>query len=368
MTPLQPSGASPADAACGKRAVDGHELAPPRPVRWILAGLAVLLAAALVTAAGLGYVHLPFSAVLRIMAARLFDQPDWIAHYDPVWSVVVTDVRLPRVLSSMLVGAGLALSGVVFQGILLNPLADPYTLGVSAGAAFGAAVALLLNISLLGAFSVPLFAFAGATATLFLVIFLSSDGSGLSSNNLILSGIIVAAILSAGLSLIKYVADEQVSVIIFWLMGSFAARTWTDVGLVAIAAGMGLAVCAYFARDLNLLALGERPATSLGVDFQRTTLILLITASLVAAVCVAVSGIIGFVGLLVPHLMRMLVGPDNRRLLPAALLAGALLLLAADTLTRAVLPQEIPIGVLTALVGGPFFCYVFRQRQKEQHF
>ena len=178
----------------------------------------------------------------------------------------------------------------------------------------------------------------------------------------------MAAILSAGLSFIKYIADEQVSVIIFWLMGSFAARTWSDVGLVAAAVGLGLLVCTYFARDLNLLALGERPAASLGVDFQRVTLILLVTVSLVAAVCVAVSGIIGFVGLLVPHLMRLLVGPDNRCLLPASLLAGALLLLAADTLTRAVLPQEIPVGVLTALIGGPFFCYVFRKRQKEQRF
>jgi iron complex transport system permease protein len=361
MTTEKISGATRMQADGGKTAIDAA-----RPVRWTIAGLAVILAAGTVAAAGLGYIRLPFPAVIQIMAARLFDQPDWIAHYDPVWSVVVMEVRLPRILSSVLVGAGLALAGVIFQGILLNPLADPYTLGVSAGAAFGASVALLLNISLLGAFSVPLFAFAGAVATLFMVIYLSADGGGLSSTNLILSGIIVAAILSAGLSFIKYVADEQVSVIIFWLMGSFAARTWIDVGLVAAAVGLGLAVCIYFARDLNLLALGERPAASLGVDFQRVTLILLVTVSLVAAVCVAISGIIGFVGLLVPHLMRMLVGPDNRRLLPASLLAGALLLLAADTLTRAALPQEIPIGVLTALVGGPFFCYIFRKRQKEQ--
>ncbi len=314
---METSGATKVQAAQGKTAQDTLDFAAPRTARWITAGLAVLLVMALVAAAGLGYIRLPFAAVAKILAARAFDQPAWIAHYEPVWSVVVTDVRLPRILSSVLVGAGLSLCGVVFQGILLNPLADPYTLGVSAGAAFGASVALLLNISLLGAFSVPLFAFLGATATLFLVIWLSSYGNGLSSTNLILSGIIVAAILSAGLSFIKYVADEQVSVIIFWLMGSFAARTWSDVVLVA-------------------------------------------------AVCVAISGIIGFVGLLVPHLMRMLVGADNRGLLPASLLAGALLLLAADTLTRAVLPQEIPIGVLTALVGGPFFCWVFRQRQKEQ--
>jgi iron complex transport system permease protein len=328
-----------------------------------IAGLLLLLAVAVVATAALGYIRLPFPAVLQIMASRLFDQPGWIAQIDPVWTVVVTEVRLPRILTSALVGGGLALAGVVFQGILLNPLADPYTLGVSAGAAFGASIALLLNIGLLGIYSVPLFAFVGAAGTLLLVVFLASGSGGLSSTNLVLSGIIVAAILSAGISFLKYVADEQVGVIIFWLMGSFASRTWVDVAMVGSAVVGSLAVFMVYARDLNLMALGERSAASLGVDFQRVTLVLLITASLVSAVCVAVSGIIGFVGLLVPHMMRMLAGPDNRRLLPVSMLAGAILLLGADTLTRAVLPQEIPIGVLTALVGGPFFCYVFRRRQ-----
>jgi iron complex transport system permease protein len=328
-----------------------------------IAGLLLLLAVAVVATAALGYIRLPFPAVLQIMASRLFDQPAWIAQIDPVWAVVVTEVRLPRILTSALVGGGLALAGVVFQGILLNPLADPYTLGVSAGAAFGASIALLLNIGMLGLYSVPLFAFVGAAGTLLLVVFLASGSGGLSSTNLVLSGIIVAAILSAGISFLKYVADEQVGVIIFWLMGSFASRTWLDVAMVGTAVVGSLAVFMVYARDLNLMALGERSAASLGVDFQRVTLVLLITASLVSAVCVAVSGIIGFVGLLVPHMMRMLAGPDNRRLLPVSMLAGAILLLGADTLTRAVLPQEIPIGVLTALVGGPFFCYVFRRRQ-----
>jgi len=327
-----------------------------------MTGLLTLLVAAVVAATSLGYIRLPFTAVLQIMAARLFDQPGWLAALDPVWPVVVTEVRLPRILCSTVVGAGLAMCGVVFQGILLNPLADPYTLGVSAGAAFGAAVALLLNISFLGAFSVPLFAFAGAMATLFVVIYLSSDGSGFSSTNLILSGIIVAAILSAGLSFIKYMADEQVSVIIFWLMGSFASKTWSDVLLTLACVGAGFLVFMFFARDLNLMSLGERTASSLGVDTRRATLVFLVTASLVSAVCVSVSGIIGFVGLLVPHMMRAVTGPDNRRLLPVSFLAGAVLLLGADTVTRAVLPAEIPIGVLTALIGGPFFCYVFRKR------
>lgn len=316
------------------------------PAAGTMAGLLLLLAAAVVAATSLGYIRLPFPAVLQIMAARLFDQPAWIAQIDPVWTVVVTEVRLPRILTSVLVGGGLALAGVVFQGILLNPLADPYTLGVSAGAAFGASIALLLNIGMLGIYSVPLFAFVGATGTLLLVVFLASGSGGLSSTNLVLSGIIVAAILSAGISFLKYVADEQVGVIIFWLMGSFASRTWADVALVGTAVAGSLAVFMVYARDLNLMALGERSAASLGVDFQRVTLVLLVTASLVSAVCVAVAGIIGFVGLLVPHMMRMLTGPDNRRLLPVSMLAGAILLLGADTLTRAVLPQEIPIGVL----------------------
>ena len=333
------------------------------PTVGTMVGLLFMLAAAVVAATSLGYIRLPFPAVLQIMAAQLFDQPVWIDQIDPVWTVVVTEVRLPRILTSALVGGGLALAGVVFQGILLNPLADPYTLGVSAGAAFGASIALLLNIGMLGIYSVPLFAFVGAAGTLLLVVFLASGSGGLSSTNLVLSGIIVAAILSAGISFLKYLADEQVGVIIFWLMGSFASRTWTDVAMVGTVVAGSLAVFMVYARDLNLMALGERSAASLGVDFQRVTLVLLVTASLVSAVCVAVAGIIGFVGLLVPHMMRMLTGPDNRRLLPVSMLAGAILLLGADTLTRAVLPQEIPIGVLTALVGGPFFCYVFRRRQ-----
>ncbi len=320
-------------------------------------GLAVLLAS------GMGYMPITLTAVVKTICANLFAQGGATTETERLWSVVVMDVRLPRILTSAVVGGGLAVTGVVFQGLLLNPLADPYTLGVSAGAAFGASVALLLNISLIGFFSVSAFAFAGAALTLVVVIFLSSSSGGLSSNNLILSGIIVAAILSAGISFLKYIADEQVAVIIFWLMGSFTSKTWPDVALTAVAVGAGFGVFLFYARDLNLLALGNRTAASLGVGTRRTTLLLLTTASMVAAVCVSVAGIIGFVGLLVPHMMRIITGPDNRKLLPASLLAGALLLLVADTVTRAILPGEIPIGVLTALIGGPFFCYIFRKRQ-----
>jgi iron complex transport system permease protein len=326
--------------------------------------LAAILGSAIVISTGMGYIQLPAVDVVKILMAKLSGQKSLIEGMDKVFPVVVFDVRLPRILSAAIVGAGLAISGVVFQGILLNPLADPYTLGVSAGAAFGASLAILLNIGFMGTASVPLFAFVGAVGTLLFVMYLSASSGGVSSTNLILSGIIVAAILSAGISFLKYIADEQVSVIIFWLMGSFGSKTWADVGLAFLFVGCGFLIFMFFARDLNLMSLGDRTASSLGVDTKRVTLALLVTASLIAAICVSVSGIIGFVGLLVPHMMRLLTGPDNRRLIPISLLAGAILLLAADTITRAVLPSEIPIGVLTALIGGPFFCYIFRKQQK----
>lgn len=328
-----------------------------------LAVLALVLGAVVVAATGMGYLKLPMGDVVRIISAKILGQPAWVDGLDPLFPVIVFDVRLPRILTAAVVGAGLAVSGAVFQGILLNPLADPYTLGVSAGAAFGASLALLFDIAVVGTWSVPAMAFAGAAATLLFVVYLSSTSGGLSSSSLILSGIIVAAILSAGISFLKYVADEQVSIIIFWLMGSFSSKTWVDVWLTLGAVGAGFVVFVFFARDLNLMSLGDRTATSLGVSTKRMTLILLITASLVSAVCVSVSGIIGFVGLLVPHMMRFVTGPDNRRLIPVSLMAGAILLLCADTVTRAVLPNEIPIGVITALIGGPVFCYIFRKRQ-----
>lgn len=328
--------------------------------------LTLLLISVILVSTAMGYIHIPLPAVAKIIVAKIFGNLSEVKGFDEIFPVVIFEVRLPRILTAALVGAGLAMSGVVFQGILLNPLADPYTLGVSAGAAFGASLAILLNIHFLGTYSVPLFAFLGATSTLLFVVYLSSSAEGLSSNNLILSGIIVAAILSAGISFLKYVADEQVSIIIFWLMGSFGSKTWTDVALVIMIVCIGFFIFIYYARDLNLMSLGNRSAASLGVDTGRVTLVLLAAASLVAAICVSVSGIIGFVGLLVPHIVRLITGPDNKKLLPVSMLAGAILLLCADTITRALLPSEIPIGVLTALIGGPFFCYIFRKQQKSR--
>jgi iron complex transport system permease protein len=325
--------------------------------------LAVLLFTVIILSTGMGYIRITPFEVIKIVVSRISGIPELMEGIDNVFPYVVMEVRLPRILTSAIVGAGLSIAGVIFQGILLNPLADPYTLGISAGAAFGASIALLLDITFLGIYSLPLFAFIGAVSTLFAVMFLSSFNGRASSHTLILSGIIVAAILSAGISFLKYVADEQVSIIIFWLMGSFGSKTWADVFLTLVFVLIGFLICIFFARDLNIMSLGDRSAGSLGIETNKVRVILLITASLITAVCVSVSGIIGFVGLIIPHLMRFFVGPDNRKLIPASALIGATLLLSADTITRAVLPREIPIGVLTALIGGPFFCYIFRQRR-----
>lgn len=319
---------------------------------------------AIIVSTGMGFMSISITDIFKTLAATVFSNSDYLINVDETIPYIIMDVRLPRILTAALVGAGLALSGVIYQGILLNPLADPYTLGISSGAAFGASLALLGNITLMGHFSTPLFAFLGAIATLFVVMRLSTFNGQISAQTLILSGVIVGAILSAGISFLKYLADEQVAVIIFWLMGSFGSSTWSGVILVGSSLLFTLCITIYFSRDLNVMSLGKRSSDSLGVETSRIRKILLLAASFIAAICVAISGIIGFIGLIVPHLMRYIVGPDNRKLIPASALAGAILLLLADTLTRAVLPVEVPIGVLTALIGGPFFCLIFRQKQK----
>lgn len=326
----------------------------------MLLGFSCLLVFLVLVSAGLGYIRIPMGEVARAVWSVMSSH----SMVSEEIRAVIVDVRLPRILASVLVGAGLAVSGAVFQGILLNPLSDPYTLGISAGAAFGAAVAIVLAPGF-SQVSIPLSAFAGASATLFVVIFLAGSGregrGGLSSNNLILSGIMVSAILAAGISFLKYLADEQVSVIVFWLMGSFTSAAWSHALVLLSVIIPGFVVFLYYARDLNLMTFGERSAGTLGVNTGKITVILLVTASFITAVCVSVSGIIGFVGLLVPHMVRLMVGPDNRKLLPLSLVLGGVLLLSADTVTRAVLPSEIPIGVLTALIGGPVFCFLFKR-------
>jgi len=327
--------------------------------------LLVLLFASMVLAATMGYMKVPAAEVLQVVLEQITGSDRGL---DPVTVAVVADVRLPRILAAVLVGGVLALCGTVFQAILLNPLADPYTLGISSGAAFGASLVIVLQVfglALPPALSIPVFAFIGSVGTLFAVLALASGDRRLSSTSLILSGVIVAAILSAAIGFLKFLADEQVGIIIFWLMGSLSGVSRQNLFLLLPVALAGFAVCLLYGRELNIMATGERAAATLGVNTVRLRWILLLVCSLMTAVCVSVSGIIGFVGLIVPHLLRHLIGPDNRWLIGLSFLGGGLLLLFADTLTRAVLPAEVPIGVLTALIGGPFFCFIFKKRQQD---
>jgi iron complex transport system permease protein len=333
-------------------------IAAGKPVFWV-AILSGTLLCLMVAATGMGFIPVEPATVLSVLAERVWGAEPFS---NPMISEVIFNVRLPRIITAAAAGFGLAVAGTAFQGVLLNPLAEPFTLGVSSGAAFGASLALLLGLDFAGVWSVGACAFIGAATTLLGVMAIAGSTHRLSPTNLILSGVIVSAMLSAGISFMKYMADERVSVIIYWLMGSFAAKTWAEALLAVIVAGVGLAACLFLARDMNIMSMGDTTARSLGVNTEMTRAALLGIATFMAAACVAVSGIIGFVGLIVPHLMRLACGPDNRLLLPASGLGGAILLLGADTLTRAVLPHEVPVGVLTALIGGPVFCFIFSRK------
>ena len=278
-------------------------------------------------------------------------------------AAVVWDIRLPRILCAVFVGAGLAVSGVVFQGILQNPLADPYTLGISTGASFAASAAIVANISFGIYFPPYIAALIGAAATLAAVIFIAGRGNGFESSNLIIAGIIVSSILSAGVSFIKMLAGENVGAVVFWIMGSLSAMAWKDVCLVAPVVTLCSVICFFLSNRLDVMALGDENAKSLGVDADKLRLIFMLLGSAITAVCVAVCGVIGFVGLVVPHLLRRALTAKNTVLMPISALLGSLLLLLADTIARVAAKGEIPVGVLTTLIGGPFFIFVFTQRK-----
>jgi iron complex transport system permease protein len=343
----------------------------PRRISPYLLGLILAAGLVLMVIVSLASGYMPYSAgeIKDILLAWLTGGKIQIAENR---FMALVEVRLPRLMTALISGAALGLSGAVYQGLLLNPLADPYTLGVSSGAAFGASLVLMAALVVPPEIFVftPIYPAVGAfifsTLTLVLVIFLASDSDKrLSPTSLILSGVILSAILSAGLSFIKYLAGEQVSSIIFWLLGSFQARTWVDFHLVSGFFIPAFLVSLASATDLNIMTLGFKSAETLGVNTRRVRLSLLLAASMAASASVAVAGIIGFVGLIVPHLIRLLTGPDHRSLIPLSTLGGAVLLLAADTTVRAFLPGEIPVGVLTALLAGPAFLIIFRRKMKD---
>ena len=275
---------------------------------------------------------------------------------------ILYSIRIPRVLLAGLVGAALSCAGVVFQALLRNPLADPYVLGVSGGAAVGAISAIVIGLGALP-FGIPGLAFAGGLLSILLVWGLSGATGDRRTDRMLLAGIIVNAFFSALIMfLVSTAGGEQIHSVVFWLMGDLAMAAERDIGLAALFLAAGFVVMFFHARDLNILLTGEGTALQLGIPVQRTRMILLVSASLVTGAAVSVSGVIGFVGLVVPHIVRMRFGSDHRLLLPASLLFGSAFLMAADTVARIVLaPAELPVGVITALCGAPYFAYLMKR-------
>jgi iron complex transport system permease protein len=298
-----------------------------------------------------------------------FSVLQWLAAGDSAGSglsatdaTIVFSIRLPRIVFASIVGGALAAAGVVFQGLLRNPLADPYILGISSGAAVGALGVLLLGVGLAPVVSGS--AFLGALLTIILVYGIARTKTEIQSTTLLLSGVIVNAFFSAVIMfLIATASDKSLHNAMFWLMGDLSLAGWREIFLAGLFLTFGFGVIFIYARHLNLIAISEETAKQLGVHVERTKVILLLAASLITGVAVSVSGVIGFAGLIVPHMMRMLIGADHRLLLPASVLFGSAFLIVADTFARTLIaPAELPVGVITALCGAPYFIYLLRRK------
>jgi iron complex transport system permease protein len=325
-----------------------------------------LLVVVAVLATTVGSVKIPFLTTCQVLVSKL---P--LLHITSVWpsgvETIILEIRLPRVILAGLVGAALGTAGAAYQGLFRNPLADPYLIGVAQGASLGAVIGFLLPTTwhVLGAGVVPLFAFAGALVSTAIVYGLARVGKTLPVATLILAGVALGALLGSIVSYLIISSGEKMHGIIFWLMGSFSLSQWADVKLVLPYVVVGIAVILLYARPLNVMQLDEEQAQQLGINVERLKLVLLIAATLITAAAVSFVGTIGFVGIIIPHAVRLIWGADYRFLLPLSVLSGAIFLILADLIARtAQAPSEIPIGVITAICGAPFFLYLLRRRKK----
>lgn len=311
-----------------------------------------------------GAVEIDGGNVIRVILGKILGNESIFKDIPPGIVAVIWDIRLPRIICGVLVGAGLAVSGLIFQAILQNPLADPYTMGVSTGAAFGASLAILLNVTYGIFFPVSAAALICALLTLLTVIIIAGRGGGNVVSNLIIAGIILSSILSAAISFIKMLAGENVSAIVFWIMGSLSACNWSDAALIFPVILISISLASFYAKNLNIISLGDKNADALGINAKKTRLCFLVVGAAITAACVSICGVIGFIGLIVPHMLRFSLAGDNRALVPISALLGANLLCIADNLTRILCRGEIPVGVLTTLIGGPFFIYIFAKKKR----
>jgi iron complex transport system permease protein len=353
--PAVSAGASPRETARRSR----------RGTAWLTPALVALLVAAVLINAGSGAVRISPLQVIAIVLGHAGISLD--VTVTPQQDAVLWNIRLPRIVLAALVGGSLALAGAVLQGVFRNPLADPSLVGVSSGAALGAVAAIVLGFGTFGLASLPLAAFAGGMLAMVAVYGFARQGGRTEVVTLILAGIAINAIAGALTGIFFFLAnDVQLRTIVFWTLGSLGGATWRSVWAVLPFIALGMLLLPRWGRQLNLLVLGEREARHLGINTERMRFLLVALAALITGASVAVAGVIGFVGLVVPHIIRLIAGPDHRLLLPASALAGASLLLLADLAARTlVLPRELPLGVVTALAGGPFFLWLLHRTRQE---
>ena len=345
-----------------------------RVVTWSTALLA-LLGAVVTVSAGIGPVWIPPVAVAKVLlnavvvptgvdlaGPAISTSPVVSYPVDDIQRQIVMQVRLPRILLGALVGFSLAAAGTIMQGIFRNPMADPSIIGVSSGAAVGAVGFIVVPFAVPFGLGLRGAAFVGAVVAAFGVYLIATRNGETPVATLLLAGVAVQTFLGAVVSFLLLQAGESIRRALFWLMGHLKSATWVDVTTSVVLVAVPFLVLLAFTRDLNVMLLGEEDAQSLGIEVERTKRVLLAVSAIITAAGVAVAGIIGFVGLIVPHVMRLFVGPDHRILLPTAALAGASFLVATDTLARSG-SAEIPVGIVTAALGAPFFLYLLRKRE-----
>jgi iron complex transport system permease protein len=343
-----------------------------RPSKWkyILLGLILALIAIIILCLNVGYAPINFSEILSILGKQVpflnsAINPDAVS---TVNEAIIIQIRLPRILAGAVVGAGLAAAGVMYQGVFRNPMADSYLLGASAGASFAYTLAalyagtLVANVFGLGIYQAA--AFLGAVATVFLVYFMSRVGNKVPITTLLLSGIVVNIFILSLQTVFELRAGQELHGIVAWIAGGFTNITWTSVYTVFPFVLIGIVFAYFFTKDLNMLSMGDETAQHLGVNTERVRQILLVISSLITGAVVSISGVIGFVGLIIPHMTRLVIGPDHRILLPTAAIVGAIFLILCDSVARvATGASELPVGVITALFGTPFFIYLLRRRK-----
>jgi len=344
---------------------------PDQRRKWVHLGLLSTLFAIAWFSLGWGALKLDWGQIALVFVGKIAGSSE---NVDPVANAVVWQIRLPRIFMAMLVGAGLAVSGAMLQGLFRNPLADPGLIGVSAGAAIGGvtAIVILPNIGLAGDWltyaALPTCAMAGGIGITFLIYHLSRVGGRIHVASMLLTGIAVNAIGGAliGLAVTMVANDDQLRTVTFWSLGSLAGSTWTTLGIVLLILGPGLVVALRLGKSLNAFLFGELEAYHLGVDVALVKRLVIVLSALMVGITVAFTGGIGFIGLVAPHIIRLAFGPDHRLLIPASAFCGAILLLIADTVARTIAaPAELQIGILTALLGGPFFLMLLLKSRKQ---